>query len=161
MVRTFAALLPAVLALCAPGSARAADCRPDQADKLFHPYGEPSPCAVDTDLPTAPAPKEDEKPNIFADDRGPRKLYNLGVSGIQGGATIGGLGGFVWLISEFLDDGSKGKQIASIAGITIAAIGGAVFLTGGVLLIADYATKPLPAPTPDGKGVQMTMAFRF
>ncbi|HEY3447332.1 MAG TPA: hypothetical protein VGK67_13255 [Myxococcales bacterium] len=167
MARTFAAaLLPAFLAIGLPGLARAADCTPDQADKLFHPYGEPgNPCAVDTNLP---APKEDEKPNIFADDRGPRKLYTLGVSGIEGGATIGGLGGFIWLVSEFLESGQPGstgartKQIANVAGLTIAAIGGALFLTGGVMLIADYATAPpLPALTPDGKGAQLTWSFRW
>ncbi len=161
MLRPFAAaLLPALLATCPPAVARAADCAPDQADKLFHPYGEPSsgPCAVDTNLP---APKEEEKPNIFADDRGPRRLYTLGISGLEGGATIAGLGGFIWLVAEFLDPKTQGKQVTSIAGITIAAIGGAMFLTGGALLVADYATKPIPAPTPDGRGMQLTMAFRW
>ncbi|MGC4122897.1 MAG: hypothetical protein QM765_51685 [Myxococcales bacterium] len=161
-----AALLIAVLALCLPGVSHAADCTPDQADKLFHPYGEPSPCAVDPSA-VPNQPKEDEKPNIFADDRGPRKLYTLGVSGIEGGATVGGLGGFIWLVSEFLEAGQPGstgaraKQITNVAGIAIAAVGGVMFLTGAALLIADYATAPLPAPTPDGKGVQVTMAFRW
>jgi len=157
MARTFAAaLLPALLALCAPGWAHAADCVPDQADKLFHPYGEPSsPCAVDT----APKPKEDKEPNIFADDRGPRKLYNLGLSGIEGGATLAGLGGFLYVLSLFLDRPSRGEEVSRIAGISVAAVGGAMFLTGGALLIADAVTAP--TPTPDGKGAQLTVAFRW
>lgn len=165
MARTLAmALIPALWALCAPATARAADCDP-AADKVFaHPYGEPSvPCP--TDSVAAPSEKDKELPNnIFSDDRGPRKLQNIGISGIEAGATIAGLGGFLYVISLFLnpstpENPNRSEEVTRIGGISLAAAGGLVFLAGGALLIADYAMAP--APTPDRKGAQLTFAFRW
>ena len=60
------------------------------------------------------------------------------------------------ILSELND---RSREVFHWGGIGLAATGGTLFLTGGLLLIADFATAP--APTPDKKGAQLLVAFRF
>jgi hypothetical protein len=135
--------------------ARATDCeKENSADKIFaHPYGEPpAPCKVEPGLDKEP------DTNPLTDDRGPRKLRTLGLSGMEGGATVAGLGGVMLILSIFLDSNTKVYKAFYWGGIGVASLGGAIFLTGGTLLIIDAVSA---GPTPDKKGAQITVAFRF
>ncbi|MBI5544680.1 MAG: hypothetical protein HY901_12380 [Deltaproteobacteria bacterium] len=156
IVRTLVFLVAAAC-LGWSGSA-AADCAQERAaDQIFaHPYGEPpAPCPVGE----ASSTLEKEHVDVLADERGPRQLQSLGISGLGAGTTIAGIGGLLLLVSLFLDEDDRSHPVFHWGGIGAASVGGAVFLAGGALLIADFATAP--APTPDRKGAQLILAFRF
>jgi hypothetical protein len=164
LARALALWLLAVGITAVPARAHAADCQPQDrsADQIFaHPYGEPSaPCPVETKA--APGTLEAEHENILADDRGPRRLHTIGISGVEAGATIAALGGLLYVISLFLnkDDGkNEGRNVLQWAGVGTASVGGAVLVAGVVLIGVDYFAGP--APTPDKKGAQLVLAFRF
>jgi hypothetical protein len=157
-------VLPALVASLAPTRALAADCGAERtADQIFaHPYGEPpsGPCPVEN----APVDKDrdrehGEHENVLADERGPRQLRTIGVSGLEGGASIAAIGGLIFLASIFLNEGTKGERALHWGGIGLASFGGALFLTGGILVGIDMIMAP--AVTPDHKGAEMLVAFRF
>ena len=58
----------------------------------------------------------------------------------------------------FLDSSTKPYKFFYWGGIGVAGLGGAIFVAGGTMLIIDAVT---PAPTPDHKGAQLMVAFRF
>ncbi len=156
--------LLASLAAAFPSTARAADCaNPDpNADRIFHPYGEPpSPCPVEAVTPKTSLERENE--DVLKDDRGPRQLQNMGISGLQGGASIAALGGFLYLISLFFDEGERSAEVFKWGGIGMAAVGGAVFVAGGVLLAIDAITAPPAAPPGSQKitGAQVLVTVHF
>lgn len=157
--------LLATLAAAFPSTARAADCaNPDtNADRIFHPYGEPpTPCPAEPAV-TPKTSLDRENENVLRDDRGPRQLQNLGISGLQGGASIAALGGFFYLISLFLAEGDRAGEVFKWGGIGVAAVGGAVFVAGGVLLAIDAITAPPAAPPGSQKitGAQVLVTVRF
>jgi hypothetical protein len=166
IARALALILIAAGVTTVPARSLAADCQPQDrsADQIFaHPYGEPTaPCP--TEPKAAAGSLEAEHENILADDRGPRKLYTIGVTGVEAGATIAVFGGLLALISTFMDNDSnqkpgKTKEGLMWTGIGAASLGGAVAVAGIVLIGIDYIAAP--APTPDKKGAQLVLAFRF
>lgn len=98
------------------------------------------------------------EPIDWNDDR-PSSLRTLGISGMGGGAGLAGIGGTLVLTSLFLPDGSPAQKVAWYGGVGTAITGGALFVTGAVLALIDAAAAP--APTPDGRGGQLVVAFRF
>jgi hypothetical protein len=166
IARSLALFLLAVGMTAVPARSLAADCQPQDrsADQIFaHPYGEPTaPCPVEPKA--TPGSLESEHENILADDRGPRRLHTIGISGVEAGATIAVLGGLLSLVSAFMDNDSNGKEGKAKeglkwTGIGAASLGGAVAVAGIVLIGIDYIAAP--APTPDRKGAQLVLAFRF
>jgi hypothetical protein len=156
----FLLLVLAAATLLAPSRALATDCQTDRAsDQIFaHPYGEP-PAPCPTEAKPAAGSSDVEHENILADDRGPRKLRNIGISGMEGGASVAALGGLMLVCSLFLSEQTKGHDVLHWGGIGVASVGGGVFVAGAALVGIDYLMAP--APTPDKKGAQLMLAFRF
>ena len=162
MLRFALALLVGLLAF--PAGVRA-ECPPGDkvADNVFgHAYGEPSsaPCRDD-------APREvREHPSTKADaefrDEHPEERHSLrtiGFTGIGTGSTLAGLGGGLLLGSLFTDPAGTPHAVLHNGGLGLVIGGGAVVLAGVVLLGIDAIAAP--APTHDGRGAQLMVAFRF
>jgi hypothetical protein len=76
------------------------------------------------------------------------------------GASFAGAGGLAILGSRLL--GSRDNEVRGVArdvGLGMAILGGALFLAGATLVGIDLLTAP--APTPDGRGAQLVLAFDF
>ena len=156
MVRSLAALGIALVATV-PATVALADCLNDRAaDRAFaHPYGEPAKCQ---DEPASPSPEADRD---LREDH-PSALRVLGISGLAAGSSIAGLGGTLWFTSLFLDDQSRSYKVLHPTGIGVAIAGGALFLAGATLLGIDALSGPAsPAPTPDGRGAQLLVSWRW
>lgn len=155
------ALIAALLAAMVPCRALAQAHTERAADQIFHPYGEPPAAAPD---PSASAASlEEEHENVLADSRGPRRLRSMGISGMEGGASIAAMGGLLLVLSLFMDEGTRAERVMYWGGIGTVSVGGAVLVTGGILLGIDALTTP--APIPEGakvaRGARVTFAFRF
>lgn len=156
------ALIAAFLAAVVPCRAFAETPTDRAADQIFHPYGEPPAAAPDAS--SAASPIDEEHENVLADSRGPRRLRSMGISGMEGGASIAAMGGLLLVLSLFMDEGTRGERVMYWGGIGTASVGGAVLVTGGILLGIDALTEPAPIPGSKraaARGGQLTLAFRF
>ncbi|HCF61312.1 MAG TPA: hypothetical protein DFS52_25365 [Myxococcales bacterium] len=157
MARLLPVLTLAALALALPMQAHAG-CGDRGADRLFaHPYGEPAAgCDELRSDPELPSP---EREQFFEHPRGERRLQMLGITGMGSGAGLAGLGGAVFLSSRLTSRDGQVRPLLGDIGVGLAIAGGALFVTGALLVGVDLLTAP--APTPDGRGAQLVLAMSF
>ncbi|MGI5863541.1 MAG: hypothetical protein ACOX6T_16005 [Myxococcales bacterium] len=157
MARPLLVAALAALAVALPVQAHAG-CRDGGADRLFaHPYGEPAgDCGELRSHPELALP---EREQFFEHRRSERRLQLLGIAGMGSGAGLAGLGGAVYLGSRLTSRNWQVRPLLGDIGVGMAIAGGALFVTGALLVGADLLTAP--APTPDGRGAQLVLAARF
>jgi hypothetical protein len=153
-MRHFCSLALCLGLLAVPVQGRG-ECPLDPADRAFaHPYGEPPAC------PETSSPKE-VPPEALRDEGRGRPVRSLGLAGMAAGTTFAGLGGTSLLSAYLSEDGSKTQKVFRGMGLGMLVAGGTLFLAGAVLVAADALQAPVPAPTPDGRGAQLSFALRF
>lgn len=149
--------------------ALAIDADDKAADQLFgYSYGEGAP------VKAAPPDSErgvdklelefrgaDGETFLDHDARRGTMMKQLGISGTGTGASFLGLGGLLFLGSRFVDKGTTSRTVLSHGGLTLIGVGGALFVTGAILLGIDASRTPMPVPTADGRGAQFVYSFTF
>lgn len=154
------------------------------ADQLFgYSYGEAPPAAAAASgAPAAPSTDasaskpgadrlelefrgSDDSQFFDTDQRRGTAAHQYGIAGIGTGSSMIGLGAVVFLGSRFLDKGSTERTATAHGGLTLLGLGGLLFITGAIFIGVDSAKAPpkhpVPTPTADGRGAQLTYAFTF
>lgn len=161
MRRILVIVLLLALAALLPAQARAGCAENRGADRLFaHPYGEPNvPCPEQREIDASSELRALEHEELFEEPRGGRQLQTMGITGMSTGASFAGLGGVSFLMSRFFEQQTVAAQVMGKGGLGLAVLGGALFLAGATMVGIDALAAP--APTPDGRGAQLTLAMRF